>query len=80
MNQIETKKKKKGKGRGADIGAGRGTGMGKRLRDCSDAGHEKGVREGRRQIDRSLAHAHTSSTSSVFKNLATGSAAEEFFK
>lgn len=37
--------------------------MGKRLRDCSDASHEKGVREGRGQIDRLLAHAHTSSTS-----------------
>lgn len=77
MNQIE--KKKKQKESGANIGAGRGTGIGKRLRDCSDASHEKGVREGRRQIDRLLAHAHKSSTSSVFKNLATGSAAEESF-
>ena len=65
MNQRETekKKKKKQKGRGASIWAGRGTGMGKRLRDCSDTSHERGVREGRRQIDRLLAHAHTSSTS-----------------
>lgn len=63
MNQRETKKKKRQKGRGASIWAGRGTGMGKRLRDCSDTSHERGVREGRRQIDRLLAHAHTSSTS-----------------
>lgn len=39
-----------------------------------------GVRKERRQINRFLAHAHTSSTSLALKNLATGSAAEESFK
>lgn len=37
---------------------------------------KRGLEE-HRQIDRLLAHAHTSSTSPVFKNLATGRAAEE---
>lgn len=37
----------------------------------------KGVREVCRLIDQLLAHAHTSSTTSVLSNLAVGSAAEE---
>lgn len=46
--------------------------MSKRLRDCSNASHEEGVREGCGQINRLLTHAHLLSTSSVFWNLAIG--------
>lgn len=42
---------------GANIGAGMGMGMGRRLRDCSDASHGKGLeRDADRPIDCWLMH------------------------